>query len=313
MRVIECDACGEGHLEEVEILTEPTGSKPRAYIPCPEAGRVAVDLERLQQWSVDLDAVARTVATALDLCDRIVSITPGRVWLLGTRKFDEHTRDVFLVRGITWPDTRQILESAARLVNSPCPVILCLNRFPDDPEWQNRERVVFSLAEPSWLGGELTVLLDRITAVLRENRTRGAHPLPSTPSTKAPNGSASGKVPVEAKPNLEALLKARTFSNQRLAKMYEAVVRYNWYLDELRALKVASKKYQTPDLLKVQFPEFKVWSALDKDDERDIAAGSFDPGRFSWALVQRLNNHRGKDDRTLQNYRKALRAAGVRY
>jgi hypothetical protein len=169
LQVIECDACGEGHVEEVVILTEPTGSQPRAYISCPEAGRVSVDLESLQQWSVDLDVVARTVATALDLCDRIVSIRPGRVWLLGTRKLDGRTRDVFFVRGITWPDSRQLLESAARLASSSCPVILCLNRFPNDPEWQNRERVVFSLAEPSWLGGEQTVLLDRITAVLREN------------------------------------------------------------------------------------------------------------------------------------------------
>jgi len=43
-----------GHFEEVEILTEPAGSKPRAYIGCPEAGRVSVDMERLQQWSLNL-------------------------------------------------------------------------------------------------------------------------------------------------------------------------------------------------------------------------------------------------------------------
>jgi hypothetical protein len=54
-----------------------------------------------------------------------------------------------------------------------------------------------------------------------------------------------------------------------------------------------------------------VWSVLDNDDEPDIAAGGFDPGRCSWALVQRMNNQRGKDDRTLQNYRKTLRAAGI--
>lgn len=27
LRVVECDACGEGHVEEVEILMEPAGSK----------------------------------------------------------------------------------------------------------------------------------------------------------------------------------------------------------------------------------------------------------------------------------------------
>lgn len=187
LRVVECDACGDGHVEEVEILTEPTGSKPRAYITCPEAGRVSVDMQRLQQWSVVLDAVASTVAAALDLRGRIVSITPGRVWLLGTMQFDEHMRDIFIVRGIAWPDSLQILESAARLASSPCPLILCLNRFPNDAEWQDRNRVVFSLAETSWLGDQQPDLADRISAILREySGPRGLDPLPPTPAAKRP-------------------------------------------------------------------------------------------------------------------------------
>jgi hypothetical protein len=187
LHVIECDACGDGHVEEVEILLEPAGAKPRAYITCPEAGRVSVDMQRLQQWSVDLDAIARTVAAALDLRDRVFSIAPGRVWLLGTMQLDQRTRDIFLVRGIAWPGSRQILESAARLANSPCPLILCLNRFPNDAEWQDRDRVVFSLAETSWLGGQPPALADQIAAVLREYAgPRGIDPLPPTPPAERP-------------------------------------------------------------------------------------------------------------------------------
>jgi DNA-binding CsgD family transcriptional regulator len=166
--VVECDACGDGHVEEVEILTEPPGTKPRAYICCPEAGRVSVEFERLQQWSVDLEALARTIAKALDLRDKIVSITPGRIWLLGTRKFVERMQDVFLVRGINWPDNRQLLESATRLATSPCPLIFCLNRFPNDTEWQDRNRIVLSLSETSWLGDGQSTLLDKVSAVLSE-------------------------------------------------------------------------------------------------------------------------------------------------
>ncbi len=182
LRSIECDACGDGHVEEVQILTEPVGTKPRAYITCPEAARVAVDMERLHQWSIDLEALARTVATALDLGVKIVSITPGRVWLLGTRKFVERMQDVFLVRGVTWSDNRQVLESATRLASSPCPLILCLNRFPSDPEWQDRNRIVFSLAETPWLGDQRPVLAERIASVLSEyTGPRGSDPLPPTP------------------------------------------------------------------------------------------------------------------------------------
>jgi hypothetical protein len=187
LRVVECDACGDGHVEEVEILVEPAGSKPRAYITCPDAGRVSVPMERLQQWSVDLEAVARVVGEALNLRGRIISISPNRVWLLGTTQLDHHTRDVFMVRGINWPDNRQILESCARLASSPAPLVLCLNRFPNDAEWQNGNRVLFSLGEASWLGGQQPTLADRIAAVLGEYAgPRGVDPLPPTPPAKRP-------------------------------------------------------------------------------------------------------------------------------
>jgi hypothetical protein len=82
-------------------------------------------------------------------------------------------------------------------------------------------------------------------------------------------------------------------------------------MNELRTLKVACKKYQTPDLIKGQFPEFEIWAVLDKNDVADIAAGAFTPGRFSWSLVKRLNGLGGKDDRTRKNYRKAFKAARI--
>jgi hypothetical protein len=81
--------------------------------------------------------------------------------------------------------------------------------------------------------------------------------------------------------------------------------------EELRSLKVTTKKFQTPESLKKQFPEYEVWAVLDKHDQGDIAGGNFDPGRFSWSLVKRLNGLKGKDDRTLKNYRKALKRFGL--
>jgi hypothetical protein len=83
--------------------------------------------------------------------------------------------------------------------------------------------------------------------------------------------------------------------------MFMAVTRYNWYLRELRSLKVATKKHQTPELLKKQFSTFEVWAVMDKGDLSDIAAGQFQPGRTAWSLVKRLLNLSGTDDRTLKN------------
>jgi hypothetical protein len=226
LKIIECDACGERHIEEVEFLTEPPGSKPRAYISCPEAGRVSVELERLQQWSVDLEAVAQTVAEVLDLRDRIVSITPGRVWLLGTRKFVERMRDVFLLRGLHWLDSRRVLESAMRLNQSPCPLILCLNRFPDDPEWQERNRVVYSLAETSWLDNPRFALADQISAVLNEHAgPRESDPLPPTPAAERP----------------ELLEKVKTRYNYRVSDVHQGANVDRSYLNKWKLGQVSDR------------------------------------------------------------------------
>lgn len=48
-----CQACGHDHVETVQYIESPPGSGLRAYIPCPDNGRVRVPLERLRQWVVD--------------------------------------------------------------------------------------------------------------------------------------------------------------------------------------------------------------------------------------------------------------------
>jgi lambda repressor-like predicted transcriptional regulator len=169
LQMVECDACGTPHLETVEILTEPPGSEARAYIYCPEAGRVSVELERMQVWAIDLDRLARLTSSALGLCGRIVQVAADRVWLLGTASFVDRTRDVFLVRGTTWPDSLQLIAGNARLSTSPCPLILCLNRVPDDAEWHDHERVVMSLSEFDWLQCDHSTLLAKTTEILREH------------------------------------------------------------------------------------------------------------------------------------------------
>ena len=50
---------------------------------------------------------------------------------------------------------------------------------------------------------------------------------------------------------------------------------------------------------------------MNDDDKADIAKGDFQPGFFAWSLVKRIIRLKGKDNRTLKNYRSALRAAGL--
>lgn len=53
---VTCDACFADHVEPVQYVEEPPGSPLRAYIACPEAGRVAVDTERMRRWEIQADA-----------------------------------------------------------------------------------------------------------------------------------------------------------------------------------------------------------------------------------------------------------------
>ena len=166
LREVECDDCGNPHLEDVDIITDSPDGTPRAYIAC-GAGRSSVDLARLQVWAVDFDRLAYLASSALGMGGRIIQLVADRVWLLGTAKLAERTRDVFLVRGIRWPDSLQLLSGNARLSSSPCPLILCINRVPDDSAWHG-ERAVVSLSEFDWLVGERSTLLKNITDILGE-------------------------------------------------------------------------------------------------------------------------------------------------
>jgi hypothetical protein len=55
---IACDACGRDHIEAVEYVDSPPGTGLRAYISCPECGRVPVSLTRLRRWSIDLEKIS---------------------------------------------------------------------------------------------------------------------------------------------------------------------------------------------------------------------------------------------------------------
>jgi len=166
LRVVECGDCGNPHLEDVDVITDSPEGIPRAYIAC-GAGRVSVRLDDLQVWAIDFDRLADLASSALALGGRIVQVATDRVWLLGTAKFGDRTRDVFLVRGIRWPDSLLLLSGNARLSSSPCPLILCMNRLPDDSAWHG-ERAVVSLSEFDWLEGYRSTLLTRVTEILGE-------------------------------------------------------------------------------------------------------------------------------------------------
>ena len=167
---VECDACGDRHIEHVQVIIEPPGSEPRMYIGCKEAGRVRVEPERVEVQRIDFDGLARSISNLLGL-GTPRTIVESRLWLLDTAQLGDRTRDVFLARGAGWQDGR-LLADHARLATSPCPLILVPNLLPDDPIWIYGERVVLSMSEFDWFGDDSHTVLSRISDVVAEHDRR---------------------------------------------------------------------------------------------------------------------------------------------
>lgn len=140
-----CDACPDGHVEEVVFVRSPAGSPVRAYIWCPHAGRVAVAPERLMQWVVDSAGTASAVATGLDVAGQPEEVVPGRIWHLGKATIAGRSRDMFLARGLTWIDAPSVLAACERLNGAASPVVFVPSAVPPADVWQGDAREVVPL------------------------------------------------------------------------------------------------------------------------------------------------------------------------
>lgn len=131
---VTCDTCGLGHVEDVLFVKSPEGSSLRAYISCPDNGRVWVPLDRLRQWKVNFDGIASALAAAFN-CTTPEEIVPSRIWFVGKTKLAGRSREIFLACGLGWPDHASILQQASRLKTSGASVILVPGAFPPAAIW----------------------------------------------------------------------------------------------------------------------------------------------------------------------------------
>jgi len=176
-RSVVCDACAEGHVEEVQLIESPPGSGFRAYIVCPENGRVRVPLARLRQWAVDLSGLARALAAGLSAAAGVEELAPGRVWFLGRTALDGQSREAFFVRGTAWPDFRTVLAGARRFQEATRPVVLVAEIMPPEDVWGGDLPAVFVLRALARLEGD-SLVVDRseMDRVLGRDRRPSAAP-----------------------------------------------------------------------------------------------------------------------------------------
>lgn len=188
VRCVPCDACAEHHLEEVTYVQSPSGSPVRAYIHCPENGRIAVPLERLKQWAVDFEGMAKAIASGLDLAGKVDDVSPGRLWSLGKTTIGGRSRDVFLARGTTWIDAPGVFGACERLNASKGALVLVPGDLPPQDAWTGESPVVVPLKLIARLEDErLAFDRDHLEGLLTGDRRKA--PIKAQDSFPTPPGT----------------------------------------------------------------------------------------------------------------------------
>jgi len=158
---VVCDACEDGHVEEVVYIRSPRGTSSRAYIHCPQNGRVEVPLQRLKQWVINFEGLAAAIATGLDLAGAVEEIVAGHTWFLGKATIAGRVREFFLARGLTWIDAEKTLGESARLNAASAAVVFVPGKVPADKVWRGARPAAVPLGVIARLKGA-RLSIDRV-------------------------------------------------------------------------------------------------------------------------------------------------------
>jgi hypothetical protein len=190
---VVCDACDDGHAEDVVWIRNTETGLLAPFLPCPEVGGTPVSPERLRRWAIDLDLTADELRNRLGLVGHLAPLLPGRVWSLGRRHLAGRFRDFFFVCGATWLDTHTLWDRCRHIEDAPSPVILVPTRPPGGDAWRAKGAPVFRLAD---VGGftEFGLTLDLAYIEDAVPRDVCAVPAKSVSSFPVPDGATWDEV-----------------------------------------------------------------------------------------------------------------------
>lgn len=171
---VVCDQCEEACWIKPEPREDPRTGKRVGRCFCrtnEDVGPFTVDLERLRQWQVHMRGLAEAVAKALSATGGVQEILAGRLYWLGRVLLDGKSREVFLGRGLAWPDSPGLLGQAKRLRAAKAAIVLVPSTVPPEETWNGRVPTVRALTEVATfnIGGDLTI------AAVHLDEGEGAH------------------------------------------------------------------------------------------------------------------------------------------
>ncbi len=142
-----CPEC-HGHMEEV-ITSDGPGGVARFFVPCPEVVRACVPSTARQQWTVNVAALADSLAATLKLNGAGAELMPGRAWRLGRTTWQNVPRDVMLVRGLSWPDAPNVRTVIMR---GRKPIVFVPQSKTSDDLWRGRVPPLLALSQVATVG-----------------------------------------------------------------------------------------------------------------------------------------------------------------
>ena len=145
---VRCDECEENCWIEPTFHDLPKGRV--AYYSCnrnEQVGGFFVELDRFRQWELNFAGLANLMAKAIKPTGGIKEDVSGRIWFLGTVVRDQDATDIFLARGLIWPDAADVLRQASRLQAAKGPIIIVSAKLPSVEIFGEKPPTVRSLAE----------------------------------------------------------------------------------------------------------------------------------------------------------------------
>jgi len=149
-REVTCGNCADGCLITPDIVEDPRTGQMVCTGWChdPEdGGLVTFSVDRLRLWEPHFEGLASFMARELGTKGSVTALIPGRVCLMGSLISDGCCRDIFLARGLTWPDAGGVIAQADRLKASASPVVLVPDQMPPLDFWRTLRPAVASLVE----------------------------------------------------------------------------------------------------------------------------------------------------------------------
>ncbi len=143
------DDCVDPDWADPTWLFSPAKGRVVGYCACGWGcgGTHVVERERARQWRPSFEGIARRIAAALSLNDGWIEDVPGRVRLLGAMEHNGQWREIFIVRGITWPDGPAVIAQAQRLARATKATLLCMAALPPLEHRPQAWQTVVSLQE----------------------------------------------------------------------------------------------------------------------------------------------------------------------